>query len=167
MDIFYIRKRMDEYVVQKLGVGKYAQQKQFLLNHPKRPIIETQIQKEIRTASLRFGARFDRKKLDELILAGSQLFFQLAMAAKVKELMTAAELARHQQKAGEIADTEQLVRDMEKEAMSTAITKAVPGRRDEPGQKSSGHEHQLGELRSDGAAVQPAGRDPGGPGADT
>lgn len=150
---------MDEYVVQKLGVGKYAEQKQFLLKHPKRTIIETQIQKEIRTASIRFGARFDKKKLDELILAGSQLFFQLAIAAKVKELMTAAELARHQQKAGEIADTEQLVRDMEKEAMSTAVTKSVKGFRDAGKQEGSGHENQLGQRNSDGPEVQPAGGD--------
>lgn len=152
MDIFYVKQQLDALAI-KVTQGNKLEQRQFLLKHPRRTIIEQQILKEIKQASLRMGPKFNRKKLDELITCGGQLFYNLAISAKIKELMTAAELKRHEQKAGEIADTQAFVDDMAKEAMSTAVTKAVPGLRD--GKKTSlADEHRLADSRSDGTEVQ-------------
>ena len=160
MDAIFVKKKFDDYF-RSITKGKLEQQ-QFLLNHPRRKIAEENVLKEIKVASLRMGNRFQKKQLDMLIIAGAQIFGQLAINAKIKELMTAAELRRHEQKAGELADTQAMVDDMTREAMSTAITKAVPGLRDGAGQAGQENGDQLGGSGSDGDTLQSPGRDPAG-----
>lgn len=162
MDPLYIKKGFD-LVAMKVTANK-PEQRAFLLSHPKRKIAEENVSREIKTASLRMGQRFKRKQLDQLIQAGAELFFSLAISAKIKDLMTAAELARHVSKAGEIADTQNMVSEWEKESLSTAVTKAVPGLRDAASQ-SERDEHQLGGAGSNGNKILSTGRDPQLPGA--
>lgn len=164
MDAFYVKKAFDDYAL-KVTSGDKLEQRQFLLSHPKRNIAEQNVLREIKVASLRMGRKFDRKRLDQLILAGAQIFFQCAINAKIRDLITSAELKRHEQKAGELADTQAMVDDWGKEAMRTSITKAVPGLRDAK-EASERDVDQLGGDRGHGPTVQPPGRDPAVPRAD-
>ncbi len=144
----------------KLLKGKphLHEQKQFLLNHERRKIAEENVQKECNAASLRWGARFNKKKLDQLIEAGASIFCDCAIAAKIRQLTTDAELKRLESKAGELADTQAMVDEMEREAMSTAIHK--PGA-DVPNAEEAckRDDHQLAGCAEHGSALQPDGRD--------
>lgn len=126
MDALYIKKGFTDYLDKKLGKNpKFSEQRAFLLNHPRRHIAETNVQKEIKQCSLKWGAKFQKPHVDKLIEAGASIFFDCAIAAKTKELLTEAELARLRQKDGELADTQLMVDEMEREANSTAVTKSM------------------------------------------
>lgn len=127
MDAIYIKKGFEAYIREKTVNPKHAEQRSFLLNHERRHIAEKNVLMEIKNTSMRWGARFQKKHVDMLILAGAQVFCDCALAAKIKELMTEAELKRQIQNAEEnrIKDAEDMVQQMEKEVLSTAITKSM------------------------------------------
>lgn len=167
MDALYISKGFTDFIKDKVGKNpKYKEQLDFLLRHERRHIAEKNVMKEIKTASLRWGARFTKKHVDQLITAGASVFCDCAIAAKIKELMTDAELRRLEQNSEEsrMADAQDMVDQMEKEALSTAITKsmAVKSAESTTGGASSS---EMGGSRSNGAELLPAGRDSSGSGA--
>lgn len=167
MDALYISKGFTDFIKDKVGKNpKYKEQLEFLLRHERRHIAEKNVLKEIKTSSLKWGARFTKKHVDQLITAGASVFCDCAIAAKIKDLMTDAELRRLEQNSEEarMADAQDMVNQMEKEALSTAVTKsmAVPSAKSAPGASSAG---ELGRSRSDGAELLPSGRDSGGAGA--
>lgn len=130
MDALYVRNAFTDFIKKKTIMVNHAEQRKFLLTHERRHIAETNILKEIKSCQLRFGARFQKKQLDLLIEAGASVFCDCALAAKIKELMTEADLKLAEQKAGEIADTQQWVDDMKKEFESTTIKKYMGGHSD-------------------------------------
>lgn len=103
----------------------------WILSHPRRELFEKNLCQEIRLAEFKFGARMNVAKLNLLITHGCNLFADCCINNKTKEMMSAAELKRHEQKAGELKDTQGLVDDMEKEYLSTAVTKSVKGIKNE------------------------------------
>lgn len=111
-----------------------SEQREFLLRHQIYPVWELNMEKQIRLAELNPRFHMDAKKYQALIKAGAQIAVQCWINAKMKELMTPAELARHQSKADEMKNTQELLDEMAKEAMSTTIKKGFTGGR----QKDSG-----------------------------
>lgn len=103
--------------------------KLFLKNHERRALAEANCLKEIWNAQRTLKNRFDKRKLDLLIKTAAQLFCDLAVRKKIEDLMTPAAKAQAIAKAGELQDTQRMVDEMAKEAMSTATTKSmwVPG----------------------------------------
>lgn len=166
MDALYIKKAFTDYIKAKVPV-KFEEQREFLIKHERRHIAERNCLEQHNIASLKMGARYQKKQMDQLILAAAQIFCQCALAAKVKDLMTEAELKRVTQNSEEsrMKDAQDMVDQMEKEAMSTAITKPLPGFRDDA-KEASGHDgDQPAGDRGHGPTVLPAGGDPGSSGA--
>jgi hypothetical protein len=105
--------------------GKFQEQKHFLMTHPNLPIWKKNMLKEIFTAEMNPRLKLGPDHIRELIKAGAQIAVQCFINAKIKDLMTPAELRRHQEKADEMKDTQSMLDDMAKEAMSTATTKGM------------------------------------------
>lgn len=166
MDALYIKKGFTSFIMEKVKNPKFREQRDFLLNHERRHIAETNVMKEIKQCSLRWGARFQKKHVDQLITAGASVFCDCAIAAKIKDLMTDAELQRQRSNCEEarMADAQDMVDQMEKEALSTAITKSMAVKRAEPTTGGAGS-GELGGSGGNGPELLPTGRDSGGPGA--
>lgn|SRR3990167_2008819 len=138
----------------------------FILNHEKRHISEANVMREVRVCERMPRMKFDKRKLELLIAAGASIFCDLAKAAKQKQMMSAAELTRHERKASEHADTQAMVDEWAKEAQSTAVTKAVPGLRDGEREAHQGSKDRLGNDGVNGQGIQSSRRDTAGPGID-
>jgi hypothetical protein len=155
MDALYVKGGFTKFINKM--ILNHPEQKNFLLRHERRHIAEENVLKEIRHCSLKWGNRFNQKKLDELIEAGASFFCQCAISAKIKQLMTDAEIKRLESKESELQDTQNWLDDMEKEAMSTAVSVSMAG-----ANVSTTHRHSecsLGNSGCDGSAVQPSGGD--------
>jgi hypothetical protein len=103
--------------------------KLFLKNHERRGLAERNCLEQVWNAQRTLKNRFNKEKLELLVTTAAQLFCDLAIKKKIEDLMTPAEKARCVAKAGELQDTQRMVDEMAKEAMSTASTKSmwVPG----------------------------------------
>lgn len=120
MDALYIKKGFSDLMM-KVTAQKPTQ-RDFLLNHPRRHLAEQNVMKEMRVMSFTWGAKFQKKQLDELITAGATFFCLAAIKQKEDELLTAAERQRRIDKNFELERTQAMADDMMKEAMSTAIS---------------------------------------------
>lgn len=126
MDSLYVRLRFSSFIESR----EIPDDKKLLLkNHERRGIAEENCLREIANAARTLKNRFDRRKLDLLIDTAASLFCDLAVRKKIEDMMSPAERARAIQKAGELDETQRMVDEMAKEAMSTATTKSmwVPG----------------------------------------
>lgn len=124
MDSLQVRLAFTKYIdSRKIPEDK----KLFLKNHERRALAERNCLEQIWAAGRL--KNFNGKKLDLLITTAAQLFCDLAIRKKIEDLMSPAERARAVAKAGELQDTQRMVDEMAKEAMSTATTKSmwVPG----------------------------------------
>lgn len=134
----------------------------FTLIHERRHIAELNVMREVQMCAKNPRMKFDKKKLEMLIAAGASIFCDLAKAAKDKQLMSRAELARLEAKAGEIEQTQAMVDEWEREALSTAVSKAMPSKRLQDGispQEGSGYESELEGAERVSATADSGGRD--------
>ncbi len=100
--------------------ARKEEQRDFLLSHQNYPFWVTAMEKQIRIAELNPRFKLTPVRLNELIKAGAQIACQCWINAKIKELMTPAELRRMEAKASELKDTQAMLDDMAAEAMKMA-----------------------------------------------
>lgn len=116
----------------RLAFSKYIEsrripedKKLFLKNHERRSLAERNCLEQIWNAQRTLKNRFDKRKLELLITTAAQLFCDLAIKKKIEDMLSPADKARLIAKAGELQDTQRMVDEMAKEAMSTATTKSM------------------------------------------